>query len=175
MIISKFKYLVPVEDDLNLDLILGLLFDHYKKIKDKVALLDEASRLRLAKCGYYAKESLIVDFINQINLDTITDKASFIDAFFQFAQGEQQREINDLIITEHLNAKATECYIANFLRHGYTFDGPGIHDMLPKVSPLNPQYLTKKQNVYRRITFLVKKFKGIAVNKKGYEDNLSVA
>jgi type I restriction enzyme R subunit len=31
-----------------------------------------------------AKESLIVDFINQTNLDDINDKASIIDTFFSF-------------------------------------------------------------------------------------------
>ncbi|GFO73208.1 hypothetical protein BJAS_P3885 [Bathymodiolus japonicus methanotrophic gill symbiont] len=39
-----------------------------------------------------AKESLVVAFINQTNLDNIPDKASIIDAFFTFAQAEQQRE-----------------------------------------------------------------------------------
>ncbi|WP_256214758.1 hypothetical protein [Nitrosomonas eutropha] len=42
--------------------------------------------------GNRAKESLLVDFINQIDLDQIGDKASVIDAFFTFTQAQQQRE-----------------------------------------------------------------------------------
>ncbi|MCZ5654259.1 hypothetical protein O5541_13830 [Escherichia coli] len=38
------------------------------------------------------KEGLVVDFIQQTNLDDLPDKASIIDAFFAFAQREQQRE-----------------------------------------------------------------------------------
>ncbi|MGJ0457005.1 hypothetical protein NG782_09930 [Aliarcobacter cryaerophilus] len=33
--------------------------------------------------------------------------------------------------------------------------------MLPKMSPLNPQYLTKKQTVFQKIADLVEKFKGV--------------
>ena len=39
-----------------------------------------------------AKESLIVDFINQTELDEIQDKASVLDAFYQFAQREQKKK-----------------------------------------------------------------------------------
>ena len=50
-----------------------------------------------------AKEGLLVDFINQTDLDQIGDKASVIDAFFTFAQAEQQREAQELIDSEDLN------------------------------------------------------------------------
>ena len=33
--------------------------------------------------------------------------------------------------------------------------------ILPKMSPLNPQYLTKKQTVFQKIATLVEKFKGV--------------
>ena len=33
--------------------------------------------------------------------------------------------------------------------------------ILPKMSPLNPQYLTKKQTVFQKIADLVEKFKGV--------------
>ena len=38
-----------------------------------------------------------MDFINQTDLDQLGDKASVIDAFFTFAQAEQQREAQELI------------------------------------------------------------------------------
>ncbi|WP_390899705.1 hypothetical protein [Segatella oulorum] len=33
--------------------------------------------------------------------------------------------------------------------------------MLPKMSPLNPQYLTKKHHVFQKIVAFVERFKGI--------------
>ena len=62
--------------------------------------------------GNRAKETLLVGFINQTDLDQLGDKASLIDAFFKFAQAEQQREAQELITTEGLNAEAAKRYIS---------------------------------------------------------------
>ena len=59
-----------------------------------------------ASLGNRAKESLIVDFINQTDLDEITDKAGIIEAFFTFAQAEMKREAEALIHAEGLNEEA---------------------------------------------------------------------
>ncbi|EKO3764340.1 type I restriction endonuclease subunit R, partial [Vibrio metschnikovii] len=78
--------------EINLDYILELIFDHNKKNKSKEGLIEEVRRMIRGSLGNRAKESLVVDFINQTNLDEINDKASIIDAFFKFAQAEQKRE-----------------------------------------------------------------------------------
>ena len=148
--------------EINLDYILELIFEHNKKVKDKSALIDEVRRLIRASLGSRAKESLVVDFINQTNLDNIPDKASVIDSFFQFAQGEQQREIEELIVSENLNENATKRYLAISLKREYVSEnGTELNDMLPKMSPLNPQYLTKKQSVFQKLVHFVEKFKGV--------------
>jgi type I restriction enzyme R subunit len=67
--------------EINLDYILELIFEHNRKNKSKAGLIDEVRRLIRASLGSRAKESLVVDFINQTNLDKISDKASIIDAF----------------------------------------------------------------------------------------------
>ena len=67
--------------EINLDYILELIFEHNKKIKSKSDLVDEVRRVIRASLGNRAKESLLVDFINQTDLDQIGDKASVIDAF----------------------------------------------------------------------------------------------
>lgn len=91
--------------EINLDYILELIFEHNKKVKSKSELVDEVRRVIRASLGNRAKESLLVDFINQTDLDQIGDKASVIDAFFTFAQAEQQREAQELITDESLNAR----------------------------------------------------------------------
>ncbi|MBO1270840.1 type I restriction endonuclease subunit R [Shewanella sp. 4t3-1-2LB] len=148
--------------EINLDYILELIFEHNKQNKSKAGLIEEVRRLIRASLGNRAKESLLVDFINQTNLDEISDKASIIEAFFSFAQAEQQREARELISTESLNDEAAKRYITTSLKHEYASDnGTELNAILPKMSPLNPQYLTKKQSVFQKIATFVEKFKGV--------------
>ncbi|MEI6761269.1 MAG: type I restriction endonuclease subunit R [Betaproteobacteria bacterium] len=148
--------------EINLDYILELIFDHNKKIKSKSDLVDEVRRVIRASLGNRAKEGLLVDFINQTDLDQIGDKASVIDAFFTFAQAEQQREAQELINSESLNAEAAKRYITASLKREFASDsGTELNSVLPKMSPLNPQYLTKKQSVFQKIAAFVEKFKGV--------------
>jgi len=148
--------------EINLDYILELIFEHNKKIKSKSDLVDEVRRVIRASLGNRAKESLLVDFINQTDLDQIGDKASVIDAFFIFAQAEQQREAQELISAENLNAEAARRYITTALKREFASDsGTELNAVLPKMSPLNPQYLTKKQSVFQKIAVFVEKFKGV--------------
>jgi len=148
--------------EINLDYILELIFENNKKVKDKASLVEDVRRVIRASLGNRAKESLLVDFINQTNLDNFLDKASIIDAFFAFAQAEQQREAEELISAENLNTDAAKRYITASLKREYASDnGTELNAILPKMSPLNPQYLTKKQSVFQKIAIFVEKFKGV--------------
>jgi len=112
--------------------------------------------------GNRAKESLLVDFINQTDLDQIGDKAHIIEAFFSFAQAEQKREADELIESEELNSDAARRYITASLKREYASDsGTALNTVLPKMSPLNPRYLPKKQSVFQKIAAFVEKFKGV--------------
>src|SRR5690606_16378044 len=102
--------------EINLDYILELIFEHNKKTKDKVALVEEIRRVIRASIGNRAKESLVVDFINETNLDMIQDKAGIIDTFFEYAQAKQKIEASELITDENLNEEATKRYISASLK-----------------------------------------------------------
>ena len=148
--------------EINLDYILELIFENHRKVNGKAALIEDVRRVIRASLGNRAKESLLVDFINQTDLDQIGDKASVIDAFFSFAQAEQQREAQELINAENLNAEAARRYITNSLKREFASDnGTELNAVLPKMSPLNPQYLTKKQSVFQKIAAFVEKFRGV--------------
>jgi len=148
--------------EINLDYILELIFDHNKKNKSKEDLIEEVRRMIRSSLGNRAKEGLVVDFINQTNLDEINDKASIIDAFFKFAQAEQKREADVIIATEKLNEKAAKRYISSSLKREYASEnGTALNEALPKLSPLNPQYRTQKQTVFQKIAAFVEKFKGV--------------
>lgn len=148
--------------EINLDYILELIFDHHKKAKNKEVVIEEVRRTIRASLGNRAKESLIVDFINQTDLDSIPDKASIIESFFTFAQAEQQREAADLINIESLNEEAAKRYINISLKREYASEnGTDLNNILPKMSPLNPKYLSLKQSIFQKIATFVEKFKGI--------------
>ena len=148
--------------EINLDYILELIFEHNKKRKDKEELVEDVRRLIRASLGNRAKEGLMVDFINQTNLDDILDKAGIIEAFFAFAQAEQRREADELINDESLNVEAAKRYITVSLKREYASEnGTELNEILPKMSPLNPQYLNKKQTVFQKISAFVEKFKGV--------------
>ena len=96
------------------------------------------------------------------DLDAIQDKASTIDAFFTFAQKEQKREADALIHEEQLNEDAAKRYIATSLKREFASEnGTELNAILPKMSPLYPKYLTKKQSVFQKIAAFVEKFKGV--------------
>ena len=148
--------------EINLDYILELIFDSNKKTKDKATLIEEIRRVIRASIGNRAKESLVVDFINETNLDDIQNKASIIDSFFSYAQGKQKIEVTELIEDEQLNEEAAKRYIFSSLKREYASEnGTELNAILPKMSPLNPQYLTKKQSVFQKISAFVDKFKGV--------------
>jgi type I restriction enzyme R subunit len=148
--------------EINLDYILELIFEHNKKTKDKASLIEEIRRVIRASVGNRAKESLVVDFINETDLDKLKDKANVIDSFFEFAQGKQKAEVTEIIVDENLNEEAAKRYITASLKREYASEnGTELNAVLPKMSPLNPQYLTKKQGVFRKIAAFVEKFKGV--------------
>ncbi|OCG60265.1 type I restriction endonuclease subunit R [Gilliamella sp. Fer4-1] len=154
--------------EINLDYILELIYEQNKQEKTKQDIVEETQRLIRSSLENRAKEGLIVEFINQTDLNNIPDKASTVDAFYQYAQRQQQAEINALIEEENLNEAATKRYIASSLKRKYaTENGTELNEMLPKMSPLNPQYLIKKRRVFEKIATMVEKFKGV-----GGSDNI---
>lgn len=148
--------------EIDLDYILELVFEHNKKTKDKDALIDEVRRIIRSSIGNRAKEGLVVDFIHNTDLEPIQDKAGIISAFFAYAQKRQKKEAANLIVEEKLNEEAAKRYIQTSLKHEFASEnGTGLNAILPKMSPLNPQYLTKKRSVFQKIVAFVEKFKGI--------------
>lgn len=148
--------------EIDLDYILELILERHKTRLDKEALVDEARRLIRSNLGNRAKEELIVDFIHTADLDQIEDKTGIIEAFFTYAQERQRNEAAALIESEGLNEEAAKRYITNSLRREYASEnGTELKEILPKMSPLKPEFLTKKKHVFARIVEFVEKFKGI--------------
>ena len=149
--------------EIDLDYILELLFEHNRKAKDKDALVEEMRRIIRASIGNRAKESLVVDFIHEADIDAVHDKAALLEAFYTYAQRRMRDEAAALIAGEQLDGEAARRYIRASLRREYATDnGADLNAMLPRMSPLNPKYLTKKQTVFRKVADFVERYKGIS-------------
>jgi type I restriction enzyme R subunit len=148
--------------EINLDYILELIFDKARKTHDKGDLIEDARRIIRASLGSRAKESLLIDFINRTDLDLFGDKASVIDAFFAFAQGEKTREVEALIKSENLNSEAAKRYISASIKREFASEnGADLNSILPRMSPLHPQFRSRKATVFEKISSFVEKFKGV--------------
>jgi len=151
--------------EINLDYILELIFDKNRTAGDKGDLIEGARRVIRASLGNRAKEDLIVDFIKRTNLDEIDGKEGVIEAFFAFAQEEQRREFQELVAAESLQPEAARRYVTNSIKREFaTEHGDDLNSILPRMSPLNPTYLTRKGDVFKRISDFVAKFKGVGGN-----------
>ena len=148
--------------EINLDYILELIFETNQKVSDKDRLIEEITRTIRATLGQRAKESLIVDFINVSDLDSFSEKSDILEQFYTFARQKQKEAVANLIETEGLNVESASRYIQMSLKREYASEnGNALNEALPKMSPLNPQYRTKKQKVFEKIVDLVEVFKGI--------------
>ena len=76
---------------------------------------------------------------------------------------EKKIETSELIADEDLNKQEAEQYITYSLEHGFASDkGMGLQNILPKKrSLLDPEYFTMRNSVFKKISNLVEKFKGI--------------
>lgn len=148
--------------EINLDYILELIFEYNKQHPNKETLKEEVTRLIRASLGNRAKEGLMLEFIGQTDIDNLPNKESVIEQFYTFAQAAQQREAEALIQEENLNHDAARRYISASLKREYaTENGTALNEALPKLSPLNPQYKTKKKTVYQKVSAFIDKFKGV--------------
>lgn len=70
--------------------------------------------------------------------------------------------MQELISSENLNVDAAKRNSVHSLKREYASDnGTELNAMLPKMSHLNPLYLTKKQNVFQKVAAFVEKFKRV--------------
>ena len=148
--------------EINLDYILKQLKENSKKAKDKEDLIEHMRGIIRSSMGHRAKESLFIDFINQTDLEALDDDHSVMEAFFTFARKERKKEAEKLIQDENLNAEPAKRYMTYSLRQKFASDeGTELNEILPKMSPLNPEYLAIKERVFQKMVDFVEKFEGV--------------
>ncbi|GFR74648.1 type I restriction enzyme EcoR124II R protein [Elysia marginata] len=144
------------------DYILGLFLE--KKKENKENLIKYMQGIIRSTIDNRPKEDLLVNFIKETDLHKLEDSVSVIDAFYQFARKEGKRECQELINSEELNEEEANWYINNSIENGFaTENGMDLYNTLPKMSPLNPEFLPKKNRVFEKINAFVKTFKGVGL------------
>lgn len=87
---------------------------------------------------------------------------SYVLSTYNARLQKSKGKAEELIMEEKLNEEAAKRYILTSLRKEYASEnGTDLNEILPKMSPLNPQYHTKKQSVFEKISTFVEKFKGV--------------
>lgn len=148
--------------EINLDYILSFIPEQHKKAKDKSSIVQEIRQMLRASLTHRAKEQLVVNFVEQADLNEMPDQAAVIEAFFTFAQTEQQREAKQLIADEDLNEEAAKRYFQTALKRGYASEnGTELVELLPKISRLSQAFREKKQKVLQKVSAFVEKFNGV--------------
>ena len=109
-------------------------------------------------------------------IDRATDVLSFPNLHFEtpgdFSEAEDHEAdcfdpdtgelmLGDIMISEDKVREQAEAYGHSLKREFASENGTELNAILPKMSPLNPQYLTKKQSVFQKIVAFVEKFKGV--------------
>ncbi|MFC4995990.1 type I restriction endonuclease subunit R, EcoR124 family, partial [Rubritalea tangerina] len=136
---------------INLDYILELIVDKKKANTHQEDLIEDVRKAIRASLGSRAKESLVVDFINQTDLDTMGDKASVMEDFYAYAQEQQRNEAESIIADENLNRAEARRYIKASLKREYASEnGTALNATLPKMSPLNPSTKPRNKPYFRR-------------------------
>ncbi len=162
-----FEVEILKSQEINLDYILSLIYEKNKETKNKDNLVEEIRSLIRSSVGSRSKEGLIVKFINVTDLNSIGNKEDVIQTFYEFAVKEQKLEFEKLIVEEQLNEEGAKRYISTSLKRGFASEnGTELNYILPKMSPLNPKYLNKKQTVFQKISEFVEKFKDVGDNIK---------
>ena len=68
--------------------------------------------------------------------------------------------VNDT--AQRITKEGAKRYIKASLKRKYAIEnGTELNEALPKMTPVNPQYKTKKQTVFQKIVAFVDKFKGV--------------
>jgi type I restriction enzyme, R subunit len=158
----EFELELVKQTEINVDYIL-LMVKKYQETRglgqgDKEIRAD-VMRAVDASVTLRSKRDLIEAFINSLNLEADVD-----DHWHDFVQSQKEKELEEIILEENLNADATRAFIENSFRDGaVNAAGTAITTILPPVSRFNPddEHRIKKQAVIDKLVSFFERFFGL--------------
>jgi len=148
-------------EETTLDFIITLILEKFREKGDIGSLKDEIARLIRSNFDLRAKESLVIDFINETNLNTLATPEDVLDAFYSFARDKKASAIVRIIEDEKLKDGANR-FIEKSINKGYVeTEGDEFDNILPPTSRRDGKRETKKRGLLARLKELVAVFVGI--------------
>ena len=148
-------------DEINLDYILALILEKSKDSDDIENLKSEVRRVIRSSLGTRAKEELIMDFINVIDLSELKTTDDILDSFYNFAKKEKENQI-DIVIKEEKLREDSKRFIEKAIGKGYMeYAGDELDRIIPPTSRRHGEREKKKESVLDKIRRLVEVFVGI--------------
>ena len=113
-----------------------------------------AIKLCMAETKTGVDDTLATKITNEITEELIEKKA-------MVTVEELQDKVENKLMDSPRKDAAKRYITASLKREYASENGTELNSILPKMSPLNPQYLTKKQSVFEKISLFVERFKGV--------------
>ena len=148
-------------EEINIDYILGLILKKSKEIEDIEKMKEEVKKIIRANIGTRAKEELVMKFINVTEFSELKSEPDIIEAFYNFASSEKEKEIQEIIKTENLKEGAKRIIVLMIKLEETNIFGTELDAVLPAVSRRKGARKLKKDQVLEKIRKAIEIFSGI--------------
>lgn len=148
-------------EEINIDYILGLILKKSKEIEDIEKMKEEVKKIIRANIGTRAKEELVMKFIDETEISVLKSEADIIEAFYNFASSEKEKEIQEIIKTENLKEGAKRIIVLMIKLEETNIFGTELDAVLPAVSRRKGARKLKKDQVLEKIRKAIEIFSGI--------------
>lgn len=149
-------YILGLED------MLDMLFRFSRKTSDRSILAEDVHRA--ARAGRYTETpvSLLEAFIAETDIAALSTRSAVGGAFKAFSIRLKTMEVEStmdaLIVQKGYRPRETRRFISDCLRRGKVTNGPGLHGILPPMSPFNSAYFQRKAEAFEIVNDLVGQF-----------------
>lgn len=148
-------------EEINIDYILGLILKKSKEIEDIEKMKEEVKKIIRANIGTRAKEELVMKFIDATELSELKSEPDIIEAFYNFASTEKEKEVQEIIKTENLKEGAKRIIVLMIKLEETNIFGTELDAVLPAVSRRKGARKLKKDQVLEKIRKAIEIFSGI--------------
>lgn len=160
----EFQIELLKTDEINLDYILALILEKSKDYENVDEMKSEIRRVIKSNLGTRAKESLIMDFIDNSNFKSLQKikKEDILEQFYTFAKKRKEESIKKVIEEENLNKEEATRFITNSISIGEFSKSVTVDNILPSnISRRQGARQQKKEEVLLKINELIETFIGI--------------
>ena len=157
----EFEIELLKTDEISLDYIINLISKKSKNSASKEELKEEIRRVIRSSIDMRSKETLVLSFINESNLEVLTDDKIILEAFYTYARQEKRKAIEEIGVSQNLKEGYQE-FIEYSVSTGYvSSEGTEINEILPPTSRRRGARERKKQEVLNALQNLVETYQGI--------------